>query len=90
MSDTNVKQIKEVTGGMVSVPVEVLQSLIWNSELAVVGMGVVEGVVNKQCAELSRYLDAARPVDYVDPNEGFTLEPFSNVVQADFGNRGNS
>lgn len=86
MSD-NVKQIKEVEGGMVSVPMEVLQSLIWNSELAVVGMGPVEEAINRQSAELKRYITAAIPADYVDPNEGFTLEPFSNVVTGDFGKK---
>lgn len=90
MSDTNVRQIKEVEGGMVSVPMQVLQSLIWNAELAIIGMGAGEQAVNDQCAELKRYITAAQPAEVRNAGEGFTLEPFDplhNVVAVDFGTK---
>ncbi len=47
---------------MVTVPKQVLQGLIWNSELAVAGLGKMEEVVGHQCRELQRYIDAgAKP-----------------------------
>jgi hypothetical protein len=90
MSDNNVKLIKEVDGGMVTVPAMVLQDLVHNCELAVAGMGRGEEVVGEQCRELQRYLNALLPTDYVDPNEGFTLEEFDNVMHVNFGNRDQS
>jgi len=90
MSDINVKLIKEVDGGMVTVPAMVLQDLVHNCELAVAGMGKGEEIVGEQCRELQRYLNALLPTDYVDPCEDFTLEDFDNVFHADFGNRDKS
>jgi hypothetical protein len=78
MSD-KIKQIREVDGGMVTVPAMVLQDLVHNCELAVAGMGKGEEYVGKQCRELQRYLDALLPADYVDPFEGLTIEEFNNV-----------
>jgi hypothetical protein len=72
---------------MVSVPKMVLQDLIHNCELAVAGMGKGEEYVGEQCRELQGYLDAGEPIGYVDPNEGFTLEPFNNIYTADFGKK---
>lgn len=87
MSD-NIKQIKEVDGGMISVHAVTLQALVDNCELAVAGTGAMEGVVAEQCRELQRYLAATLPTDYVDPYEDFTLEDFDNVMHVDFGTRG--
>jgi len=84
MSD-KIKLIKEVDGGMVSVPAVTLQSLVDNCELAVAGTGKMEEVVGEQCRELQRYLAALLPTDYVDANEDFTLEPFTNIYPVDFG-----
>jgi len=86
MSD-NIKQIKEIDGGMISVPAMVLQDLIHNCELAVAGMGHGEEVVAEQCRELQRYLDTLLPTDYVDPAEGFSLEDFTNVLHVNFGEK---
>lgn len=85
MSD-NVKQIKDVNGGMISVPATVLQDLIWNCGLAVAGMGKGEEYVGKQCRELQRYLTAALPTDEVDLDD-FTLEEFTNVLHVEFGKK---
>ena len=89
MSD-KIKQIIEVDGGMISVPAVTLQALVDNCELAVAGTGKMEEVVGEQSRELQRYLDTLLPDDYVDPNEGFTLEEFDNVMHVDFGKRGAS
>lgn len=84
MSD-NIEQIKEIEGGMVTVPAMVLQDLIDNCQLAVAGMGRGEEAVGEQCRELQRYLTTALPTDYIDPYEDFSLEPFSNIYPVDFG-----
>jgi hypothetical protein len=89
MSD-KIKLIKEVDGGMVSVPAMVLQDLVHNCELAVAGMGKGEEIVGEQCRELQRYLDGALPAGYIDPNEDFTLEPFTIIFPADFGKKNDS
>ncbi len=75
MSD-KIKLIKEVDGGMVSVPAVTLQSLVDNCELAVAGTGKMEEVVGHQCRELQRHLDAAYPV--IDEEE-MSFEEFANV-----------
>jgi hypothetical protein len=75
---------------MISVPAQVLQGLIWNYELNTAGSGptnICEETMAKQCDELQAYLT---PEGYVDPNKGFTLEPFTkgdNVHFVDFGKR---
>ena len=61
---------------MVSVPVMHLQDLIHNCELAVAGMGKGEEYVAKQCRILQNHIDGIDP-DFVDVNDGFTLEEFS-------------
>ena len=45
-----IAEIKEEE--MISVPKQVLQSLIWNCELATAGMGKGEESVGRQCCEL--------------------------------------
>ena len=82
MSD-KIKQISDEE--TVSVPVNVLQSLIWNCELAVSGMGRGEKLVADQCRILQRYISeaAGKPM----PVDVFSFDEFENVAFIDFGKR---
>ena len=71
---TNISNITDEK--MVSVPEWALQCLIWNCGIAVAGMGKGEEVVAKQCRILQNHIDGIDP-DFVDVNDGFTLEEFS-------------
>ena len=79
MSD-NIEQINKKE--MVSVPVAALQSLIWNCELAVSGMGKGEEMVADTCRELQGYISTAAgafmPVDV------FSFHEFENVEFVSF------
>lgn len=79
MSD-NIEQINEED--MVSVPVAALQSLIWNCELAVAGMGKGEEMVADTCRELQRYISTAagEPI----PVDVFSFDEFENVEFVNF------
>ena len=81
IKDDIVKEIKAQT--MVSVPEDVLQSLIWNAELHFAGMGKPEEAVNRQCRELQRYISAGKPEE-----EEFSFAEFDNVEFVNFGKRG--
>jgi len=72
---------------MVSVPVTVLQDLIWNIQLGATSItepNKCDEAIERQCDELQDHLNGE---DYVDPNEGFSFDDFNNVVFADFGKR---
>jgi len=59
---------------MISVPAQVLQDLLWNYALSIAYNGPTsecEKAMQDQCGELQKFLT---PKDYVDPNEGFTLD----------------
>ena len=79
MSD-KVEQISK--GEMVLVPVDVLQSLIWNCELAVAGMGKGEEMVADQCRELQSYISTAAGVPM--PIDVFSFDEFENVEFVSF------
>jgi hypothetical protein len=64
---------------MISVPRGVLQSLVWNCELAIAGMGAGEKLVARQCRDLERYLQAGLP----DETE-LSFEEFKNVEFVNF------
>ncbi len=70
---------------MVSVPVMVLQSLIWNCEIAVAGMGKGEQMVADQCRILQRHISTAAGVPM--PSDGFSFDEFDNIEFIDFGKR---
>ena len=66
---------------MVSVPKQVLQSLLWNCELATAGMGKGEELVGRQRRELERYIQASYP----DEDEAdFSFEELANVEFVNF------
>ena len=66
---------------MVSVPKQVLQSLLWNYELATAGMGKGEELVGRQRRELERYIQASYP----DEDEAdFSFEELANVEFVNF------
>ena len=66
---------------MVSVPKLVLQSLLWNCELATAGMGKGEELVGRQRRELERYIQAAYP----DEDEtDLSFKEFANVEFVNF------
>lgn len=68
----------------VTVPETLLQDLLWNIELGTMGTeptSACDRAMREQAEKLQRIIT---PADYVDPNEGFTLEGFSNVYYADF------
>ena len=67
---------------MVLVPVAALQSLIWNCELAVAGMGKGEEMVADQCRELQRYISTAAGEPM--PTDGFSFDEFENVEFVSF------
>ena len=78
---------------MTAVPAQVLQDLIRNFRMNIAMTGPVtrcEEVMEQQCAELQSHLT---PEGYIDPNAGFTLEPFTmgdNVHYVDFGKQAQS
>ena len=80
--NTEISKIKEEE--MVSVPKQVLQGLIWNSELSVAGMGKMDEVVCHQTRELQRYIDAGEPT--VEEEE-LSFEEFNNVHFVNFKKR---
>jgi hypothetical protein len=82
MSD-NIEQINKKE--MVSVPVAALQSLIWNCEIAVAGMGRGEVMVADTCRELQRYISDAAGVPM--PSDGFSFDEFENIEFVDFRKR---
>ena len=67
---------------MVSVPLDAIQSLIWNCEIAVAGMGKGEEMVADTCRELQRYISEAAGVPM--PSDGFSFDEFENVEFVDF------
>lgn len=72
---------------MISVPAQVLQSLIWNYELNIAATGPTskcEEAMEEQCGVLQGYLT---PEGYVDPNEGFSFDDFDNVEFVNFRKR---
>ena len=72
---------------MISVPAQVLQDLIHNIELASIGVeatSLCEQSIERQYEELQGYLTDD---DYVDPNEGFTLDDCENVHFVNFRKR---
>jgi len=69
----------------VSVPVNVLQALIWNCELAVSGMGKGEELVADQCRILQRHISDAAGVPM--PEDVFSFDEFENVEFVDFGKK---
>ena len=71
---------------MVSVPEDVLQSLIWNCELATAGMGTGEALVGRQVRELQRYISAGQPVPE-DEEEICFLTGYENVEFVNFKKR---
>ena len=75
---TEISKIKDEN--MVTVPKQVLQGLIWNSELAVAGTGKMDDVVCHQARELQRYIDAGEPTT----GEEFSFDEFENVEFVDF------
>ena len=70
---------------MVEVPVDALQSLIWNCEIAVAGTGKCEEVVADTCRELQRYISDSAGVPM--PSDGFSFDEFENIDFVDFGKR---
>jgi hypothetical protein len=67
---------------MVLVPVAALQSLIWNCELAVSGMGKGEEMVADTCRELQGYISTAAGEPM--PIDVFSFDEFENVEFVSF------
>jgi len=79
---TEISKIKDEN--MVTVPKLILQGLIWNSELAVAGLGKMDEVVCHQTRELQRYIDAGEPT--VEEEE-MSFAEFDNVEFVNFRKR---
>jgi hypothetical protein len=72
---------------MIAIPASVLQALLWNVEqsmLEIVDPSACDKAIRSQSAELQ---DILTPEDYVDPNEGFTLDDSNNIYYLNFGKR---
>ena len=72
----------------VTVPTQLLQSLIWNLELNFAGVEDVSAAIDAalgQCNELQKYLVDADPSAYED--DDFSFEMFDNIIFADFVKR---
>lgn len=73
---------------MISVPAQVLQSLIWNLELGYAGSEPIyefERAIVRQCEELQKFLVDADPGAYED--NGFSFDEFDNVEFVNFRKR---
>ena len=73
---------------MVTVPAQLLQSLIWNIELSKAGVEDLiawERAALEQCEELQPFLEGCD--SDADEMEAFSFAVFDNVVFADFNKR---